>query len=115
MAKWIIVEISTLKVASSYSSEEPKQFGGPWSDPNKFMHMKVPVELENANAWTVSYESTVTDTIYTPCKCHKGNLVFKEAYDRDGNLMISPNGSPLYAQLFQKLDVYAMAYIIRAE
>lgn len=115
MAKWLIVDKNSLKVVSSYSSDEKRQFGGPWGDSDKFMHLEVPQKLENASGWTVSYESTVIGGRFIPCKCDQGNLVFKEAYDRSGKLLMCPKGSPLYAQLFEKEDVYGMDYVIRAQ
>lgn len=119
MARWHIVQKSDLKTLGVYSSEESllgtNQLGGPWNDSSKVMHLKVPSELEHLedSELTAVHEQAVIAVSFEPCKCNEGNDVFREVYDKSGQLIVDKNGYPYYAQLYQKHEVIDWVYRLK--
>lgn len=113
MKHWLLVDKQSLQIVNRYDSETPNAFGGPWGDSLRYMHLECPQALSSKANLAIVHENTVVDTQYVPCMCAKGNPVYKEAYDRSGNLIISPKGHPLYAQLFERVEIYGLAYVVK--
>jgi hypothetical protein len=114
MHRWIVVNKDNLQIMTSYDSEARREFGGPWANEEKFVHLQVPEELHDVPGLVVSYEQGIVSVEFTECLCAKGNPIFKEAYDKNGNLLVDPQGAPMYAKLYQKQETLGMVYKIRA-
>lgn len=119
MARWHVVQKSDLKTVGVYTSDESllgtSKLGGPWNDANKVMHLQVPSNLEHladSQLMTV-YEQTVVGVTYEPCQCDEGKPVFKEVYNKQGQLLVDKNGHPFYSQLYVKQEVMGLVYRLK--